>query len=184
MLTQLSNYDFVFGAIILVSAALAMLRGGVAELLSLSRWFIALFVMRHYAPQIEKIIPQLVSNQLFRSLISYILAFLVVALAIALLKNIFHKFIKSTGLGGLDYALGGLFGIVRGLIICAILILILEMFHLDDQHGWQRSWLSPILIPGVTMLANAIPERVKNINHELGSQAEALIQNDPKKQGK
>ena len=55
---QLSNYDFVFGIIILISMLLAIFRGGVAELLSISTWFIALFVVRNYSELIEHFIPK------------------------------------------------------------------------------------------------------------------------------
>lgn len=175
---HLTNYDFIFGAIILASAILAAIRGCITELLSLSTWFIALFVMQRYSSHIQKIIPQVVNNGLLRSLIAYIIAFLAVAIIIAIIKKIFHKFICSFGLGGLNNLLGFLFGIVRGLIICALIIIIMEMFNLDDSHGWEKSWFSPILKPTVKLIIDAIPNRVKNINHEIGSKAEIFIHNE------
>ena len=175
---HLSNYDFVFACIILVSAVLAIIRGGVAELLSLSTWFIAFFVMRRYANIIERFIPDMISNELLRSFLTYLLAFLLVALFMALLKIVFHKLIQSLGLGGLNYMLGGIFGILRGLIICALLILLLEIFNFDTQRNWQQSWFSPILVPIVSMIVNAIPDRVKNLNHEIGTNAAQMIKNE------
>ena len=47
---HLSNYDFIFGAIILVSIVFGIFRGGVAELLSMSTWFIALFDAQIFQP--------------------------------------------------------------------------------------------------------------------------------------
>lgn len=176
-MVHLSNYDFVFGGIILISAILAMLRGGVAELLSLSTWFLAFFVMRRYAEIIEKIIPAVISNELFRSLLTYLIAFLLVAVIMMLIKLAFHKLIQSLGLGGLNYMLGVIFGLLRGLIICALLIIILEIFNLDQEQSWQKSWLSPILTPIVSMIVNAIPDRVKNFNYEIGKNAEQMIKN-------
>jgi membrane protein required for colicin V production len=91
-----------------------------------------------------------------------------VALVMTVLKIILHKFVKSIGLSGLNYAIGGLFGIVRGIIVCALVIILIEMFNTDEQHSWQKSWLSPILTPCVGFIVDAVPERIKNINHEAG----------------
>mgnify|MGYP000007457912 FL=1 len=181
---QLSNYDFVFGIIILISMLLAIFRGGVAELLSISTWFIALFVVRNYSELIERFIPNVVSNPLLRSLLSYLLAFLAVAVVITIIKIIFHKIIHSAGLGGLNYALGAVFGIIRGFIIGALLIIVMEMFNFDKTHSWQKSWFSPVLIPTVTMIVNAIPERIKNINQEIGHEAANYIAHESSNLGK
>lgn len=172
---HLSNYDFVFGALIMISAFLAMLRGGIVELLSLSTWFIALFVMRHYAKLIELYMPTVISNQLFRSLLTYIIAFLGVAIIISIIKAIFQKAINNLGLGSLNITLGAIFGIIRGVIISALLIILIEIFNLDTTHSWQHSVLSPILVPSVAVIINAIPNNIKGLNQSIASQAKHLI---------
>lgn len=166
--SQLSNYDFIFGSIIIASAVLSIFRGGVSELLSLSTWFIALFVMRNYGLLISKIIPEIISNQLLRSLLSYIIAFIAVAVVITIVKLIFHKVIHSFGLSGLNYLIGAIFGIIRGIIVCALVVLVIEMLHNDATHGWQKSWFSPIISPTVTIIVQAIPPEFKNINSQIG----------------
>jgi membrane protein required for colicin V production len=176
--SHLSNYDFVFGTIIIVSTIFAIIRGGVAELLSLSTWFLALFAMRRYASTLEQLIPNLITNSFLRSILSYIIAFAAVAILISLIKMMFHKFIHSFGLGGLNYAIGAVFGIARGLIISALVILLLETFNIDPSHTWQRSWLSPVLIPTVSTIVNAIPQRMRHLNEELGKQTQQLLTHD------
>ena len=64
-----SNYDVIFFAIIIFSAVMALIRGGVAEVLSLSIWFAAFGIMRHFGNQIDTFIPANISNQLVRSAI-------------------------------------------------------------------------------------------------------------------
>lgn len=170
---HLSNYDFIFGAIILVSVIFGIFRGGVAELLSMSTWFIALFVMRKYSGEIEKLIPQLVSNSMLRSLVSYIVAFIAVAIVIMLIKIMFHKFIHSLGLGGLNYFIGALFGIARGLVISALIIVVVEMFNMDDKHTWKSSVISPLLVPTVNMIVNQF-NSIKKIEFDAAHQGEFL----------
>lgn len=170
---HLSNYDFIFGAIIIISIVFGILRGGVAELLSMSTWFIALFVMRKYSTDIEKIIPQLISNSMLRSLLSYIIAFIAVAIIIMLIKMVFHKFIQRLGLGGLNYFIGALFGIARGLVISALIIMVVEMFNMDDKHTWQSSVISPLLVPTVNMIVSQF-NSIKKIEFDAAHQGEFL----------
>lgn len=181
---HLSNYDFLFGSLVLISAGIAIIRGGIAELLSLSTWFIALFVMRHYAAYLDQIIPSLISNHLLRSLITYILAFSGVAIAITLLKLLFNKAIAKLGLGGINYMLGAIFGTIRGIIICALIIIVSEMFNLDSGHSWNKSWFAPILLPTVQLIINAIPANIKNINQEIGKNAVTLLNSESNFLGK
>ena len=167
---HLSNYDFIFGAIILVSIVFGIFRGGVAELLSMSTWFIALFVMRKYSNAIEKIIPQLISNGMLRSLLSYVIAFVAVAIVIMLVKLMFHRFIHSCGLGGLNYFIGALFGIARGLVISALIIVVVEMFAMDEKHSWQNSIISPLLVPTVNLIVHQF-NSIKQIDFDAAHQA-------------
>lgn len=167
-MTHLSNYDFLFAGIVLVSALFAIIRGGVAEILSLSTWFIAILVMQRYADMLSHFIPDAINNSLLRSLIAYLIAFIGVAIIITIIKKIFNQLISKLGLGGLNYLLGAVFGVVRGLIVCALLIITLEIFNLDSQHGWRKSSFAPLLTPLVSMVVNAIPENIRHLNHEPG----------------
>ncbi len=154
---NLSNYDYVFGAILLISTLLALIRGGVAELLSLSTWFIAIFVMRHFADQLERYIPDFIAATKLRSIVSYAYSFFIVAIIITFIKKIFNQLISRIGLGGINHLLGALLGLIRGIIISALLILVIENFNLDNKHGWQLSRLNPILTPVVKIITNALP---------------------------
>lgn len=163
---HLTNYDFFFIAVIGASTVMAMLKGGVAQLLSLSTWFIALFVSKKYNTQIEAAIPDLVSNLMLRTLLGYIVTFVAVAIVITLIKIIFHNFIRSFGLGGLNIALGALFGAIRGIIICSILVIFIEMIGMDKQHSWHESLISPVIIPTIKLMVSNM-DALKNIENEV-----------------
>ncbi len=156
MTQNLSNYDFIFGIIILVSTIFGVIRGGVAELLATSSWFIALFVMHEYSEHIKELIPTVVENNILRSLIGYVIAFIGVAIVITIIKLAFHKVIKNLGLGGLNYLIGALFGVARGLIICALLIIVVEFFHFDLQQKWRTSVINPVLLPTIAIIVDQI----------------------------
>lgn len=158
-----SNYDVIFFGIIIFSAFLALIRGAISELLSLSVWFLAFIVMRNYSAIIDKHIPPNISNPLLRSAIVFIAAFIVIAIVVAIVKRIFSTIIKSIGLGGLNYLLGAVFGALRGILICALLIILVEITKFDQSHAWKKSKLNFILIPTVEWITNAIPEQIKEL---------------------
>ena len=164
MLNNLSSYDYIFGSIILLSALIGLFRGGINELLALSTWVGAIFVMRNYAGVIDSFLPPSVQNGLLRSLLSYLIAFISVALMISLIKMILNNFITQIGLGGLNYILGLIFGLARGIIISALYIIVVEAINLDNTHGWQRSYLAPALTPTVKYIVEAVPARIKQFN--------------------
>ncbi len=149
---HLNNYDFFFGAIIIASTILALIRGGVAQILSISKWIIALLVTKKYNAQIEGLITNLVSNNILRSLLAYIIAFVATAIIITLIKIVFDKTIKNLGLGGMDMFIGAIFGFARGVIICGVIIMAFEIIGIDKTHAWSQSLLSPVLKPTVKML--------------------------------
>lgn len=161
MAVHLSNYDIAFLCIITLSAIIALFRGGIAELLSISTWFIALFIMRHYQNQLNQLIPQIISNEMLKALVRYVIAFVGVAIVITMIKFVLHRFVKNFGLSGLNYSIGFLFGVGRGIIICALIIVVLQIFHFSGKEEWKHSILSPLLIPTVEYIINAVPEQVK-----------------------
>jgi len=169
-----SNYDLIFFAIIIASAIFALIRGGVNEILSLSSWFIALWLMHRYGEWVNNhLVPHQVTSPLLRSIIIYGAIFIAVAIIIALIKKLFARIISGLGLGGLNYLVGLVFGVVRGVFLCALVIIIIEMFSLDSLHSWNKSKAYFIISPALALIINAIPQSLKNLpqshNHFLES---------------
>jgi membrane protein required for colicin V production len=170
-----SSYDIIFLGIIAFSAILALIRGGITELLSLSVWFIAFWVMHRYGTWLDNYLPNSVTNQLARSCIIFMCAFIAVAIGMAIIKRLCASIISSIGLGGLNYLLGFAFGIIRGILFCAVLIIVIEMLNLDPANSWQNSRLYPVLAPAVEWIANTIPSRIKELPPPTGTLLQPII---------
>ncbi|RTK94344.1 MAG: CvpA family protein [Neisseriaceae bacterium] len=171
---HLTNYDFFFGAIIITSMVMATLKGGVAQILSISTWILALFVTKKYNSQIEGLITGLISNELLRSLIAYLIAFIAIAIIMTIIKMIFHKAISSFGLGGMNMLVGAIFGIARGVIISGLIIICFEMIGIDKTHSWSESLLSPVLSPTVKILISNL-DAVKNLEDTVAKSVHQAI---------
>lgn len=158
-----TNYDAIFLCIIAISTIIALFRGAINELLSLSVWFITFFIVKHFGSFIDSKIHNYVTNTLLRGFILFIVVFILVAILIAIIKKLFASIIKSIGLGGLNYLLGALFGVIRGVLICALLVFIVEIFNIDKNHSWQNSHLNFVLTPTVTWISKSISIHINEL---------------------
>ena len=168
----ISNYDIIFIGIIVVSGGFALIRGAISEVLSLSVWFITFLSMRHVSYLINNRLNHIILNSALRNIITFIIIFLITAIIITLIKKVCVSVISNIGLGPLNYLLGGLFGIIRGVLICSLLIIAIEMLHFDPTHNWKSSRLSVLLIPSVNWIIHQISTtkslyQASNIKNQL-----------------
>ncbi|MDQ5921513.1 MAG: rane protein required for colicin production [Pseudomonadota bacterium] len=152
-----SNYDLIFLGIIIFSSVIALIRGALSEILSLSVWIISFVVLHRFSSLFDRFIPSSVTNQFLRSVIIFLAAFIIISIAIAIVKKLCTAILSSIGLGGLNHLLGIVFGIARGILICAILILVIEILKLDPQNSWKNAKLYPVVHPVLTWITQAIP---------------------------
>jgi membrane protein required for colicin V production len=58
-----------------------------------------------------------------------VLIFLVVVIVGALLSNALSEMLSKAGLGGVNRSLGGVFGIIRGVVIITVLLMMFSRFE-------------------------------------------------------
>lgn len=125
--------DGVVALIIVVSALLAYSRGIVRESLAIAGWILAAFLAFIFAPQVQPLVKEvpfvgdLISDSCELSMIAGAAAiFALVLLVSALFTPMFSSLIQRSALGGLDQALGFLFGVARGILLIAIAFFVYE----------------------------------------------------------
>jgi membrane protein required for colicin V production len=74
----------------------------------------------------------------YLALISFVVTFIVVVIAVILTGNILNKFINVLMLGFLNKAAGAIFGILKGALYLSILIFVLDYFKADDMIIKQK----------------------------------------------
>jgi membrane protein required for colicin V production len=101
------------------------------------------------------------------------------ALASALAKRL----IKTAGLQWFDRFLGGVFGLVRGLVVDSILLMALLAFNIKPE-AVQRSLLAPYVSAGARVIVLLMPANLR-AEFQAGYERfrQALIQTDKKATG-
>ncbi len=158
-----ANYDIIFLIIIGASAIFACIRGAIAEILGLSVWFIALWSMSHYGYLISQHLEPSITNTMLRSFVVFVVIFVAVAILIAICKKLLVNTSSMIGLGSLNYLLGAVFGVIRGIFICAFLVVVIELLNLDPSHGWHKSKFQLLIFPVVSWITHTIPEKFATI---------------------
>jgi len=151
-------FDYAVIAILIGSAVVAMVRGLVAEVLSLGAWLAAFWCAKQYAPAVSAFIPSEVPTQGLRLVASFVLLFFLVWLVTALLRVTLTGLLDATGLGGINRLFGAFFGVLRGGVLVIILVLVAGLTDIPREPMWRNAVLSPPLERVATMLKPWLPQ--------------------------
>ena len=136
----MTGLDYAIIGIMLVSLLLGLWRGLVYEVLSLLGWPLAFVLSRMFAADLEPLLP--ISQEVARVALAYALVFIVVLIVWGMLVWLFAKLIKAVGLGVLDSVLGGVFGLLRGVLVILVLVWLPGMSDLPEQALWREAQFS------------------------------------------
>jgi membrane protein required for colicin V production len=136
-------FDYATLIILGLSVLLAVLRGGVSELLSLAAWVLGFWLAQRYAPLVGAQLPADVPTPELRLIAGFVGILLGVWFVSAIVRVTLAQFIRATGLGPLDRFLGALFGMARGVVIILALVIVGGLTALPKQPIWRNAMFSP-----------------------------------------
>lgn len=158
--------DYGIIAIVGISLMIGLFRGFVREVVSLIIWAAAVLLTLHYLPAIEVELSRWSMDSIYVRYGFICFAVLVVALLISwLLGKIVTKMVSSVGLGFANRFIGLLFGLFRGMLIVAFLVILLPQGDFKAIPAFSDSALLPSVQPLASWLGKIIPmgwaERIK-----------------------
>ena len=133
--------DVAILAIISLSAVISLFRGFVREAISLAVWAAAFWVAITFSDKLIPMLSGLIDSPAIQLTVAFVILFLLVLIAGAMINYLISQLVKKTGLGGTDRMLGVIFGIGRGIIIVGILVLLGGLPPLYEEVWWQESTL-------------------------------------------
>jgi len=166
--------DIVLLGIIGISAAVGFWRGFAVEVLSLAAWVLAFWAAFAYGASVSTLFGDGFATPAARLLLGYALLFIAALLVGSLTTWLVGRLVKGSGLSVTDRLLGGGFGLLRGVVLCCILVLLLGFTPFPQDPWWQQSRLLPGLSPGAEWLRSWLPEAVSSQIQLNPSQLPAL----------
>ena len=136
---NLTAVDGGAALIVLVSAILAFSRGLVRELMAIIGWVGAAIAAYYFAPGVQPLVKELpvvgefLSESCELSVVAAFAGVFVIGLIVAaLFTPLFSGAVQRSAIGGIDQALGFLFGAARGVLLIAIAFIVYDRV-LSDQ---------------------------------------------------
>ncbi len=141
--------DIVVGAVVLISAIISFLRGFIRETLTIAGVIGGLFAAIFFGPKlsptfkgwldvtedsVEKLF-DIVPMGIVADFCAYAAVFIIVVIMISVISHFTAGAIKAMGLGPIDRTLGVIFGIVRAVILLALLYLPFHLLMDEDSKA-------------------------------------------------
>jgi len=138
--------DWAIVGIIVISALLSLWRGFVREALALAGWVLAFFLARAFHEELSPYLSDAIGSAQTKRALAWLAIFLLVIFVSYLIAKLSQVLIDKVGLTTPDRLLGVAFGLLRGLALCAVLVMVSKAFtRLPESAGWRQSHLvSPL----------------------------------------
>lgn len=132
-------FDGVVGGVIVISAILAYARGFIREVMSIVGWIAAAFIAFIFAPNALPLISEIPvlgdfigESRELGILASFAIVFIVALVIVSIFTPLFSSVVQRSALGGIDAALGFIFGVARGVLLVIVALIAYERIVGDD----------------------------------------------------
>lgn len=122
--------DWILLLIVVLSVIPALVKGFVYEALMMAATIAAIIIGIWKYPALAAHIHWVHSGPL-QSFIAFIVIFLAILIAAGIAARIARSLVKAAGLRWFDRLLGGALGLVRGVVICLVLLVVMTAFPFD-----------------------------------------------------
>lgn len=156
----MSSLDWIFAAGLLVSVALGVWRGFVYEVLSVLNWLLAFVLAQWLGGDVGRHLPIDIGSESLMLIAGFVLVFVVSVFVGGVVVWGLPKLIEQAGLRPVDRGLGGVFGLLRGVILLLALTVLVLMTPLKNQGWWRESTGVGISMRALDLLKPVLPQSV------------------------
>jgi membrane protein required for colicin V production len=152
--------DWVFVVGLLASVVLGIWRGLVYEVLSVLNWLLALVLAQWLGDDLGRWLPLSADSPTLHHVAGFVLVFVLSVFMGGLVVWAVPKLLERVGLRPVDRALGGLFGLLRAIILMLAFTVLLMMTPLRSQPWWRDSWVAGSSLWALQQLKPLLPQAV------------------------
>lgn len=158
---QLFNWaDYAILLILALSAFISLMRGFVKESISIATWIIAILIALRFGGAFSNYLVKYIPAHTLRGAVAFGGLFLITLILGGIINILFSRLVDRTGLGGPDRILGVAFGLIRGGLLIAVLILLGQMLSMNQESWWHSSQLIPYFQSIAKWLEGFVPNQI------------------------
>jgi membrane protein required for colicin V production len=150
--------DYAVLIVLAASILWGVWRGLVHEVVSVASWVLAFLAANLLAGPLGEALPKSMLTPEARVLVSFVVVFIATLVVCTVVGSLLSKMMKVAGLGPLDRTLGGVFGLVRALVILLAFSLLAGLTALPRQPAWRNSISGDSLAQGALALRPWLPK--------------------------
>jgi membrane protein required for colicin V production len=151
-------FDIGTGIALCVGCVWSLFRGLTREVLSILGIVTAFLLSSRGYPYAARALETLIAQTWLRQIVGFTLIFLSTIVLYVIFARLLHRLVKAAGLSLPDRLLGGLFGLIKVVVIIAALCLVTAQFFpaLANQLARQAS-LAPAFFRAADLLSTLLP---------------------------
>lgn len=135
-------FDYIAFGVVGFSLLMGLWRGVVGELIALAAWALAILAAVRFGTWAGQALFASIGDPVLRLLAGWIAVFVGVLVIMAVVRMIFSRMVKALGLSVSDRLLGMVFGVVRGVLVCMVMVGLGGMTSAPRQDWWQDARFS------------------------------------------
>ncbi len=135
--------DFAIIGLIAISLVIGLFRGLVKEAFSLLTWIIAVWVGLTFSREFATYLESFIVYPSARIATAFGILFLITLIIGGIVSYLLGVLVLKTGLTGSDRFAGMLFGIARGMVVVAVMVMLAGLTPLPEDSWWKESLLIP-----------------------------------------
>ncbi len=169
---ELNWADFAIIGIVLISTLISLIRGFIKEAISLATWVLAAWVALKYTTFVASLLVEAVDIPSLRIGISALVLFVSTLIVGALINYMVGQLVEKTGFSGTDRTLGAVFGVLRGVLVVALIVMLAGLTPIPQDPWWRKSVLLPIFQEKITAYKVHLPGEVaENFDFTRGDES-------------
>lgn len=132
-------FDLLALGFISISAIVSMMRGMVAEVVSMIGWLLALVVAKVMAVPFAQSVLTGIQPAPLAVVVAFVLLFVVVWVVLYFVRSLLSGMVSAMGLGGVNRVLGGVLGAIKGVVLVTLAVLVCAFTDLPKTPQWQQA---------------------------------------------
>src|SRR6516164_10334930 len=125
--------DWVLATVIVVSIVTAMMKGFITELISLATVIVGLIVAAVKYRQVAVYFEDITKSPEVALAAAFLSVFIGILILGAVISALARKLVKTAGIHWFDRFMGGIFGLVRGVLVDSVLLMVMVAFAINDD---------------------------------------------------
>ncbi|MDX1433934.1 MAG: CvpA family protein [Gammaproteobacteria bacterium] len=152
--------DYAILLILLVSAIISVFRGFLREAVSLAGWILAFWLALTFSADVGKLLEHWISLPSVRQGVAFFAILAGTLVVTAVVMYLVHLVVEKTEITGTDRALGMVFGLARGAVIVAMLVMLAGLTAIPKDPWWRESMLLPHFQRLAVELTSLLPPEI------------------------